>query len=247
MPWRRAATDRREARLDRVEEAVLLGLARVVGRLAGVHVGARHRERARGRCRCRPRPSGRRRRTRGRPGRCAPHGAAPSSARRRRRGPSPRPRCARRAGAPSPASSSTSASCSSVARTSCRQSTSAPAAASQSRPPRLAAARMPLTLAVTTVSTRSSNQPPRRTAERRAAPRWEAALRSVRKRRQAMAFCRFSSIASRNCSVVSHGASGAMSRARSLVILPSSTVSMQTRSRVSANAVTSGVPSILPR
>ena len=39
----------------------------------------------------------------------------------------------------------------------------------------------------------------------------------------------------------------ATSRARSLVISPSSTASMQTCSRVSANRVTSGVPSSLPR
>src|SRR6478752_5036571 len=55
----------------------------------------------------------------------------------------------------------------------------------------------------------------------------------------AMAFLRFSSIDARKSCVVWYGWSGPTRRARSLVILP--------RSRVSANLVTSGVPSILPR
>jgi predicted pyridoxine 5'-phosphate oxidase superfamily flavin-nucleotide-binding protein len=63
----------------------------------------------------------------------------------------------------------------------------------------------------------------------------------------AIAACRFSSIEPRNSCVVCHGCSGLMSRARSLVIFPLSTVSMQTRSRVCANSLTSGVPSSLPR
>src|SRR3546814_8173238 len=46
-----------------------------------------------------------------------------------------------------------------------------------------------------------------------------------------------------NWSVVIHVWSGLMSRARSLVISPASTVSMQTFSSVSANLITSGVPS----
>src|SRR5680860_1520880 len=54
-------------------------------------------------------------------------------------------------------------------------------------------------------------------------------------------------LAARNSSVVRKAWSGPTSRARSLVILPSSTVWTQTRSRVSAKAVTSGVPSSLPR
>ena len=53
--------------------------------------------------------------------------------------------------------------------------------------------------------------------------------------------------AARKSSVVRYGASSEISVARSLVILPLSTVSMQTASRASAKAVTSGVPSSLPR
>ena len=55
------------------------------------------------------------------------------------------------------------------------------------------------------------------------------------------------SSASRNCSVVCQGWSGPIRSARSLVIWPPSTVSMQTFSRVAAKASTSGVPSSLPR
>src|SRR3954447_8099362 len=58
---------------------------------------------------------------------------------------------------------------------------------------------------------------------------------------------RFSSSAFMNSSVDSHGASLAMSSARSLVIWPPSTVSTQTCSSVSANCVTAGVPSRMPR
>ena len=53
--------------------------------------------------------------------------------------------------------------------------------------------------------------------------------------------------AARNSSVVCHGASRPMRRARSLVISPASTASMHTGSSVSANFVTSGVSSSLPR
>src|SRR5262249_46388526 len=71
----------------------------------------------------------------------------------------------------------------------------------------------------------------------------------VRPRSQdaAIAARRFSSRAARNSSVVRNGVSFPTSSARSLVILPLSTVSTQTRSSVSAKAVTSGVPSSFPR
>src|SRR5205085_108745 len=58
---------------------------------------------------------------------------------------------------------------------------------------------------------------------------------------------RFASMASRNCSVVSHGALASIRIARSLVILPDSTVSTQTFSSASANFTTSGVLSNVPR
>src|SRR3546814_17162048 len=62
-----------------------------------------------------------------------------------------------------------------------------------------------------------------------------------------LALSRFDRIASKNCSVVIPGWSGPIKIARTLVISTFSTVSTQTRSRVSANLVTSGVPSNLPR
>jgi len=64
---------------------------------------------------------------------------------------------------------------------------------------------------------------------------------------QTCAAWRFSSIEARNSSVDWNAWSGPTSSARSLVILPLSTVSMQTRSSVSANAETSGVSSRRPR
>ena len=54
-------------------------------------------------------------------------------------------------------------------------------------------------------------------------------------------------ISSRNASVVSHCCSGPISVARSFVMKPASTVSMQTRSSVSANVTTSDVSSKRPR
>ena len=63
----------------------------------------------------------------------------------------------------------------------------------------------------------------------------------------AISASRFWTIASKNCSVVIHGWSGPIRSARSLVILPSSTVSMQTFSSVSAKRTTSGVLSNRPR
>ena len=62
-----------------------------------------------------------------------------------------------------------------------------------------------------------------------------------------MAERRFSSSAARNSSVVRNGVPDPTSSARSLVIFPLSTVSMHTRSSVSANTVTSAVLSSLPR
>src|SRR5687768_7021584 len=63
----------------------------------------------------------------------------------------------------------------------------------------------------------------------------------------AIAFSRLVRIASKNCSVVIQLWSGPIRMARSLVIWPCSTVATQTRSSVSANAVTSGVSSVRPR
>ena len=63
----------------------------------------------------------------------------------------------------------------------------------------------------------------------------------------AIAVSRFSTTFWKNCSVVIQGWCGPIRIARSLVMLPCSTVSMQTRSSVSANFVTSGVPSNWPR
>src|SRR6185369_16616967 len=63
----------------------------------------------------------------------------------------------------------------------------------------------------------------------------------------AMAASRLWTMASKNCSVVIHACSGPTRIARSLVICPPSTVSTQTRSRVSAKRTTSGVLSNLPR
>jgi hypothetical protein len=64
---------------------------------------------------------------------------------------------------------------------------------------------------------------------------------------RASAAASFASTASRNCSVVSHGWSGPIRSARSLVIWPPSTVSTQARSRAWAKSATAGVPSILAR
>src|SRR6476469_209294 len=63
----------------------------------------------------------------------------------------------------------------------------------------------------------------------------------------AIAASRLWTIASKNCSVVSQGCSGPTRMARSFVIWPPSTVSMQTRSSVSANRTTSGESSNFPR
>src|SRR6185369_16285764 len=78
-------------------------------------------------------------------------------------------------------------------------------------------------------------------------PRRQARAGSLSGCCEAIAASRFSTIASKNCSVVIHACWGPTRSAKSLVILPDSTVSTQTRSSVSAKRTTSGVSSNLPR
>ena len=67
------------------------------------------------------------------------------------------------------------------------------------------------------------------------------------RQRQCMRRLSSASTALKNSSVARKGWSGRINIARSFVILPDSTTSTQTFSNVSANLITSGVPSMRPR
>src|SRR5690606_39256274 len=101
-----------------------------------------------------------------------------------------------------------------------------------------------------TTGSATTTAPPVVPEDEDAAPGNGSGVERVREgpdQRSAIFFCRCSSSAARNSSVVSHCWSLPTSSARSLVILPLSTVSMTTFSRVSAKPTTSGVESSLPR